>query len=412
MSKLEMQRLVLAEMNRRWHHRWWARILAVIYGLVMLEVIIMISPFAFYFYAAYGPTLKWMDHFVGTAWLTGFLLPHAVVTNSRWLEILRWDIGRYAFGFGLLEFFLLALQVYGSKLLGRKMVSSGAYRYIRHPQYLCLGIAAFGLFTAWPRVIIFFLFLGMLVVYYLLARVEERHMLAIDPSYADYTRRTGMFFPGNPGHRLYRLAFGRMTNQRAGVRLALASVVGLLLLTGFGLRAYTLLHIAHSRVLPNLEVVSVYPMAEARHPEIARLALEDGEAQKALQREGAATFVAHILPRDYGMVGMFADIGTRHMTPGDVRLSRLKELGGWLVPFLDGHTRSRIMGSDDTEYRVVFSRVDDPAGRPVRPDHIFDLSSKMTAVSIADVRPGTKQVLQTITPPRRSFWGEIKMPIF
>jgi len=50
--------------------RWLSRTLAVIYGLVMFEVIIMISPFAFYFYAAYGPTLKWLNHSRATAWLT------------------------------------------------------------------------------------------------------------------------------------------------------------------------------------------------------------------------------------------------------------------------------------------------------------------------------------------------------
>src|SRR5205809_1100508 len=57
--------------------RWLSRTVAVLYGLVMFEVIIMISPFAFYFYAAYGPTLKWLNHSRATAWLTGFVLPHA-----------------------------------------------------------------------------------------------------------------------------------------------------------------------------------------------------------------------------------------------------------------------------------------------------------------------------------------------
>src|SRR6266849_6908704 len=47
--------------------RWLSRGAAFIYGLVMLEVIIMISPFAFYFYAAYGPTLKWLNH----SWIDG-----------------------------------------------------------------------------------------------------------------------------------------------------------------------------------------------------------------------------------------------------------------------------------------------------------------------------------------------------
>jgi hypothetical protein len=75
---------------------------------------------------------------------------------------------------------------------------SGAYRYIRRAQYLCLSIAAFGLFTMWPRVIIFLLFAGMLFAYYFLARVEERRMLILHPGYAEYMLSTGMFLPGNP----------------------------------------------------------------------------------------------------------------------------------------------------------------------------------------------------------------------
>ena len=137
--------------------RWLSRATALVYGLVMFEVVIMVSPFAFYFYAAYGPTLKWLNHSAATAWLTGFMLPHAVFTTSPFLEFLRWDLGRYFFGLGLLGFFVLAAQIYGSKLFRRKVVSSGVYRYIRHPQYLCLGVSAFGLFTMWPRMIIFLL---------------------------------------------------------------------------------------------------------------------------------------------------------------------------------------------------------------------------------------------------------------
>ena len=161
--------------------RWLSRTVAVLYGLVMFEVIIMISPFAFYFYAAYGPTLKWLNHSRATAWLTGFVLPHAVFTTSPFLEFLRWDLGRYAFGLGLVGFFFFAVQIYGSRLFRRKVVTSGVYRYIRHPQYLCLNISAFGLFTMWPRVIIFLLFVGMLFAYYFLARVEEGRMLILHP---------------------------------------------------------------------------------------------------------------------------------------------------------------------------------------------------------------------------------------
>jgi protein-S-isoprenylcysteine O-methyltransferase Ste14 len=392
--------------------RWLSRATALVYGLVMFEVVIMVSPFAFYFYAAYGPTLKWLNHSAATAWLTGFVLPHAVFTTSPFLEFLRWDLGRYFFGLGLLGFFVLAAQIYGSKLLRRKVVSSGVYRYIRHPQYLCLGLSAFGLFTMWPRVIIFLLLVGMLFAYYFLARVEERRMLAIDSSYADYLHDTGMFLPGNPGGRLYRLLFGNLRDQKLARRLALTSLLVLVLLVGFGLRAYTVRHIARTAVLPNVEVVSVYPMAATTMRQLSSLALSDPSVQEALQREGNATFVAHLLPHDYGMIGMFADVGTGHMAPGNIHLSRFKYLCGWLLPFLDSHVRTDLMGSKGQEYRVVFSRVDGPDGKPVSPALLFSLSAKMTPVYVVDVNGATHQVSRTIDPPHRSFWGDVKMPMF
>jgi protein-S-isoprenylcysteine O-methyltransferase Ste14 len=392
--------------------RWLSRMLAAIYGLVMFEVIIMISPFAFYFYAAYGPTLKWLNRSRATAWLTGFLLPHAVFTTSPFLEFLRWDLGRYAFGLGLVSFFLLAVQIYGSRLFDRKVVTSGAYRYIRHPQYLCLSISAFGLFTMWPRMIIFLLFVGMLFAYYFLARVEERRMLILEPGYAEYVRGTGMFLPGNPGSRVYGLLFGGLPNQRLVHRLALGSSALLLLIAGIGLRGYTLGHISHSIDAANVAVISVYPKTPEEMQHAVALALADSRVQEALHREQYATFVVHLLPQDYGMIGMFADVESHHMRPGNVHLSRFKYLARCLLPFLDVHQRTDLMGSEGQEHRLVFSRVDGPDGRPVPPERIFDLSAKMTPVYVADVNSASGHVGETVDPPRRSFWGDVKMPIF
>ena len=392
--------------------RWLSRAVAVIYGLVMFEVIIMISPFAFYFYAAYGPTLRWLNHSRASAWLTGFLLPHAVFTTSSFLEFLRWDLGRYAFGSGLLGFFLFALQIYGSRLFDRRVVTSGAYRYIRHPQYLCLSISAFGLFTMWPRVIIFLLLVGMLFAYYFLARVEERRMVVLHPGYAEYMRSTGMFLPGNPGGRVYGLLFGSLRNQRLAHRLAIGSSALVLLITGFGLREYTLGHLSHSTDTANMEIISVYPMTPEEMRRVVTLALSDSRVQDALHRERSAMFVVHILPHDYGMIGMFADVGSHHMRPGNIHLSGFKYLAGCLLPFLDVHQRRDLMGSEGQEHRLVFSRVDRPDGRPVPAGRIFDLSAKMTPVYVADTNSNSGLVSETIDPPRRSFWGDVKMPIF
>jgi hypothetical protein len=142
------------------------------------------------------------------------------------------------------------------------------------------------------------------------------------------------------------------------------------------------------------------------------LTLSDSRVEGALQRERSATFIVHILPHDYGMIGMFADVGSHHMRPGNIHLSGFKYLAACLLPFLDVHQRTDLMGSQGQEYRLVFSRVDGPDGRPVPLEQIFELSAKMTPVYVADINSNSGQVSETIDPPRRSFWGDVKMPIF
>jgi hypothetical protein len=292
------------------------------------------------------------------------------------------------------------------------MVTSGTYGYVRHPQYLCLSISAFGLFTMWPRTIIFLLFVGMLFAYYFLARVEERRMQVLDPGYAEYMRGTGMFLPGNPGGRLFKLLFGGMQDQRLAARLAVVSSACMILLAGAGLRAYTLGHLSRTTDSANTEIISVYSMPPEDMQRVVALALSDARVQGALQHERSATFVVHILPHDYGMMGMFADVGSHHMRPGNIRLSGFKYLVACLFPFLDVHQRTDLMGSDSQEYRLIFSRVDGPDGRPVPLEQILELSAKMTPVYIADVNSVSGHVGETIAPPHQSFWGDVKMPIF
>ncbi|HEY6338429.1 MAG TPA: methyltransferase, partial [Candidatus Sulfotelmatobacter sp.] len=166
----------------------WA--LSVVYGLVMVEVIVMISPFAFYWYSLYAPTLQGLHHWRGTAWMEAFFLPHSVITTSRFLEFLRWRVGTYCFSLGILFFLFCAVQVYWAKLFRKGVVRSGIYSRIRHPQYLSLAVAGFGLLTIWPRIIILILYLGMIFIYYFLARFEERKVEAVRPEYADYRQRT------------------------------------------------------------------------------------------------------------------------------------------------------------------------------------------------------------------------------
>ena len=220
----------------------WA--LSVLYGLVMVEVIIMVSPFAFYWYSLYAPTLQGLHHWRATAWMEAFFLPHSVITTSSFLEFLRWRVGTYCFSLGILFFLFCAVQVYWAKLFRKGVVRSGVYARIRHPQYLSLAVAGFGLLTIWPRIIILILYLGMVFIYYFLARFEERQVEAAHPEYADYRQRTAAFIPGNPGGTLFRLLFGWIEGRRAAFAVSSLVVVVLVIGSGLFLRRYTIGHAA------------------------------------------------------------------------------------------------------------------------------------------------------------------------
>ena len=70
----------------------------------------------------------------------------------------------------------------------------------------------------------------MLFLYYFLARFEEKQVEAAHPEYAEYRKRTGMFLPGNPGGKLFRLLFGWIPSR--GLALTTSSAVVIVLVLG------------------------------------------------------------------------------------------------------------------------------------------------------------------------------------
>src|SRR5437879_9554881 len=104
--------------------KWLA---SALYGLVMIEVLIMISPFAFYWYSLYAPTLQTLHRWPATAWMEAFFLPHSVITTSTLLEFLRWRVGSYAFSLGIIATLICALQVYTNNFFRGGIVTSLLY---------------------------------------------------------------------------------------------------------------------------------------------------------------------------------------------------------------------------------------------------------------------------------------------
>jgi protein-S-isoprenylcysteine O-methyltransferase Ste14 len=389
--------------------KWLA---SVLYGLVMIEVVIMISPFAFYWYSMYAPTLQGLHRSRATAWMEAFFLPHAVITTSSFLEIMRWQVGAYAFGLGLLGALICGVQVYGTKLLKRKAANSWMYAHIRHPFYLSLAVAGFGLLTIWPRIIIMILYVGMLFLYFFLARFEEKQVEAAHPEYAEYRKRTGMFLPWNPGGKVFRLFFGWIPSRGLALTASSAVIIVLVLGGALGLRRYTIGHAATELIGDRTMAIAIWPMPQERMQQVVSVALQDERVRSALAKEDGAAFTAHLLPQDYGMVNMFADVGTDHRMFSKVSVRRLASVVGFAAPSMDHHRKNRIMGTPEGGYKVVFSRVDEPGNSQLPVSKVTDLSAKMTPVVIANVGGASLVVESVLIPPRQSFWGDITMPMF
>ncbi len=144
----------------------------VVFFVVALEVMIMISPFAFFFYSVFSPFFNWLDRYAATRWLTAFFLPHMILPPTLFLQSVR-VLGSVLFIAGMVTFVVCALQVYLGKILRRGVAIRGLYGYIRHPQYLGLGMWGVGMSILWPRFIVLACLSIMFILYRFLAKDEE-----------------------------------------------------------------------------------------------------------------------------------------------------------------------------------------------------------------------------------------------
>lgn len=98
-------------------------------------------------------------------------------------------------GMSLFGIVLIAIgwkQIHGAEGL----VSSGLYKYIRHPQYTGIFLFTFGWIIHWPTVITLLLWPILIAAYVWLARFEEKQALEeFGESYQTYARETKRFIP-------------------------------------------------------------------------------------------------------------------------------------------------------------------------------------------------------------------------
>jgi protein-S-isoprenylcysteine O-methyltransferase Ste14 len=387
--------------------------LALVYFIAALEIVIMISPFAFFFYSVFNPILHGLDGSVWTRWLTAFFLPHMIVPPTPFLIALR-VLGSIFFIVGALVFLACAAQVYLGKIFRWGIASRGLYAFLRHPQYTGLAMAGIGLTILWPRFLTLMFLAVMMFLYYLLAKDEELRMLRrYGDGYKEYLEKTGMFLPHV---RVRRSPASGLAPWK--VVTILVALLGGAALVGFGLRAYTVAHLPLMNIA-GIDAMSVLP---------GDLPMEEGLLKGAMSNQGVAERVrsmqaspgdrilAYVVPINYIMQGMIADTGPewrlfqRHQTfamISDYVLNPVGHLQGGHM----GHAGMMMHDSPEMQRRIIFVEVS--GKRPLdNTASDFGINDTRLPRFFVDISLHTGQVLRVQDTPQGTGWGDVPTPMF
>jgi len=360
----------------------------IVYVATVFEILFMISPFALYYYAAYGPSLNVLHRSPWTSWLTDFLLPHFSYTSSPLLNVLP-DLGGPLIAVGVVLFAVGFVQVYVAKMSGRGLVTGGLYRIARHPQYLGLALIGLGAFLVWPRVLVLVAYVTMLFLYERLAGWEETRCLAkFGEAYQAYQRRTGMFLP-RPLPRF-------IPWPPAGDRRALAALVLWLVVVaasvgvGYQVRDYTLGRLS-AFYTDDMAVLSPAQLPAEPLRAAVRVAMSGADVRDRIAAAGrGAKLLVYVLPE----TSWIADL------PLDPQ-SSVATHRGHHVPF----------DFDPARYRVLFTRVrthDRDASGPA----IVKKAYGRDPIVVVGVNTQTGAITGIETPPPHVLWGDISTPLF
>jgi protein-S-isoprenylcysteine O-methyltransferase Ste14 len=378
----------------------------VLYFIIGLEILIMISPFAGFFYSVFNPFLLELAKYPATKWLSTFFLPHMIVPPDGFLKFIR-IMGSVLFVGGMGMFFICAIQVYSHKFLKKGAVLKGMYSFIRHPQYLSLAIAGIGLSILWPRFLVVALWLVMVLMYYFLAKDEERRMINQDGDrYRQYMNRTGIFLP----KRLEKMI---LPSRTAG-RLVVFCLLGAIALGGaFSLRAYTIRHLPlwHEGNVTAISIIDEDRFKMGHR--MGDILLMDGIRKRLDSNE---RYLVYFLPQNYIMQGLIADTG------GEWKLYKqhhtISMITDWIFhPFRhleEGHhamrTHAHNIEGNGVVKRLIFLKIDKANGE--KPYDVFSINAVRIPRFMADIDIHNLNVLDFNDLSRETGWGSVPTPVF
>jgi class 3 adenylate cyclase/protein-S-isoprenylcysteine O-methyltransferase Ste14 len=363
----------------------------IVYVATVFEILFMISPFALYYYAAYGPSLNVLHRSPWTSWFTDFLLPHFSYTSSPLLNALP-ELGRPLITVGGVLFAVGFIQVYGAKVRDRGLVTGGLYRVARHPQYLGLALIGLGAFLVWPRVLVLVAYLTMLFLYERLAGWEESRCVAkFGEAYRAYQQRTGMFLP-RPLPRL--IPWPPAGERRVLTALVLwLAVVAASVGVGYQVRDYALRRLS-AFYTDDMAVLSPARLPAEPLRAAVRVATSGAEVRDRIGAAGrGAKLLVYVLPEAWRIADLPLDPPSAAAHASTDR--------GHHVPF----------DFDPTRYRVLFTRV-----RSHDPDAtgaaIVKRAFGREPIVVVHVNIQTGAITGVETPPPHVLWGDISTPLF
>jgi protein-S-isoprenylcysteine O-methyltransferase Ste14 len=403
--------------------------------LAALEVVIMISPFAFFFYSVFNPVFHFLGGSPYTKWTTMFFLPHMILPPTLFLQSVR-VLGSIFFVVGLATFLVCALQVYLGKIFKWGVASRNLYRYIRHPQYLALGIGGIGMAILWPRFIVLVTLSLMFVLYYFLAKDEEKRMAALyGSSYEKYLTTTGMFFPlaiEKPISRVWnRLVPSPLLKSLSVTVIICITVIG----TGFLLRGITLYSLPLATE-DHITAVSILPEDSFMEAEIAKvIANNSGQAHIPFVEKGK-TYLGYVMPVDYIMQGMIADTGStfhlfkKHNTLALITdwvlhpFEHLRRPPAALMAAQQGidpkvarrqhcplHIQQEGMECDQCPFRrVILVEIDGKTKNPRHGVGVFSLHATRKPVGFLDINTQTGKIIDMKSVGTGTAWKDVPTP--
>ncbi len=149
----------------------------------------------------------------------------------------------------------------------------------------------------------------------------------------------------------------------------------------------------------NILAISIFPHDEQYLRDAVHKTIAFDAVQNALDTQDEVSFTAHILPKNYGMLGKFVSINEHHEAEIVENFNNRSSLKAFL------------WGTESDDVKVVLSKIDKPGKSLVPLNEVMDMSSKMTPVLIADLNLVTGE-LSNLIMTTTTYYGDVPQPMF